>query len=251
MFQNTYRIADRTVLIRSLYSEVHELCSDYRTELPPSLAADITVTVTAEHIARERQYAEAERQLENRSAVRYADSYLETLAVYRQIADQMTAFDTLLFHGSAIAVDGVGYLFTAKSGTGKSTHTTLWRELFGERAVMINDDKPLLRVSSDGVTVFGTPWDGKHRRSTNGAFPLKAICILERAAENHIERINAKEAFSMLVQQTYRPKNPAKLAEILGLLDVMTDVVGLFRLGCNMEKEAAMVSYNGMKGYLK
>ena len=77
-------------------------------------------------------------------------------------------------------MDGQAVLFTAKSGTGKSTHTKLWRDLFGERAVMVNDDKPLLRILKDGVLVCGTPWDGKHRLSTNCALPLKAICILER-----------------------------------------------------------------------
>ena len=108
------------------------------------------------------------------------DEYLETLAVYRKIAEKMIDYDTILFHGSVIAVDGIGYLFTAKSGTGKSTHTRLWRELFGERAVMVNDDKPLIKVSENGIIVYGTPWDGKHRLSTNTFVPLKGICFMSK-----------------------------------------------------------------------
>ena len=63
---------------------------------------------------------------------KYSDIYLETMAVYRKIEDKLLDYDTILFHGSAVAVDGVGYLFTAKSGTGKSTHTRLWREMLSE-----------------------------------------------------------------------------------------------------------------------
>lgn len=77
---------------------------------------------------------------------------LEETAVYRKIADKMVDYDTFVFHGSVIAVEGQAYLFTAKSGTGKSTHTRLWREMLGDKAVMVNDDKPMLRVTESGVT---------------------------------------------------------------------------------------------------
>jgi len=245
---NTYRIADRTVLIHSLYEDVHNLCRDYQTTLPSDEVPDITVSVTQEHIGKERAFSVAEAEREGLPAADYSDSYLETLAVYRQIADRMTAFDTILFHGSAVAVDGVAYLFTAKSGTGKSTHTALWREAFGERAIMVNDDKPLLRVSEEGVTVFGTPWNGKHRLGTNAAFPLRAICILTRDETNHIEPVYKKEVFPALAQQLYRPRNPVGLMQAMCLFDAMLDRVGLYRLGCNMEKEAAEIAYDGMKG---
>lgn len=189
-----------------------------------------------------------EEQTEGRYSYRHSDAYLEELAVYRKIAEQMPAYDTFLMHGSCVAVDGEGYLFTAKSGTGKSTHTRLWRELFGERAVMINDDKPLIRVTETGATIYGTPWDGKHHLSTNCAVPLKAICILERAANNTIRRIPPAEAYPFLVQQIYRPQDPAAMLRTLQLIDRLSKTVDLWRLGCNMDPEAAQVSYNAMKG---
>lgn len=135
----------------------------------------------------EREKSALEDRKEGLPIRNFPDSYLETLAVYRKFAENLLAYDTVLFHGSVVAVDGIGYLFTAKSGTGKSTHTRLWREYFGERAVMVNDDKPLLQVTENGVIVYGTPWDGKHHLSNNISVPLKAICILTRAEENHIE----------------------------------------------------------------
>lgn len=245
---NTYQIAERTVRIQSLYPEVHDLCREYRCELEENAPVDISVAVTAEHIEKERRFSAAEAEREGQPPVDYPDSYLETLAVCRQIADRMTEFDTVLFHGSVVAVDGIAYLFTAKSGTGKSTHTALWRKVFGDRAVMVNDDKPLLRISEEGVTVFGSPWDGKHPLSTKGEFPLRAICILTRDETNHIAPISKKEVFPVLVQQLYRPRNPVGLMQSMCLFDAMLDRVGLYQLGCNMEEEAAAVAYNGMNG---
>ena len=208
------------------------MCQFYLTDS----SAQWTVQVSQQDIDLERSCADRPG---------YSDAYLETLAVYRKIAERMPAYDTFLFHGSAIAVDGAAYIFTAKSGTGKSTHARLWREMLGERAVMVNDDKPLIRVHPDGAaTVYGTPWDGKHHLSSNIAVPVRAICILERAQENRIREISKAEALPMLLQQTYRPADPAALAKTLTLIDRLK--VKLYRLGCNMEKEAAEVSYNAM-----
>ena len=151
-----------------------------------------------------------------------------------------------LFHGSVIAVDGEGYLFTAQSGTGKSTHTRLWREYFGERAVMVNDDKPLLHITDSGVTAYGTPWDGKHRLSTNTAVPLKGICILTRNAKNHIEPVEPHAVYPLIVQQTNRSLSADGMKQTLSLIDRMLNVVPVYRLGCNMDIEAAKVAYEGM-----
>lgn len=143
-------------------------------------------------------------------------------------------------------MDSKAYLFTAKSGTGKSTHTQLWKKWFGERAVFINDDKPLLKISAQGVTVYGTPWDGKHHRSTNTSCPLKAVCILTRNTENSIQRIDKKAALPMLCQQSYRPCSPIGTQKTLALVNRLGSSVPLYRLGCNMEPEAALVAYHEM-----
>lgn len=242
--KETYKIAGKIIEITSIYEEVHWLCKDYKSNEIP----DFSVKIEQSDIDWERMKSAAEDERENIPIRQFGDAYLETLAVYRKIAEQMIEYDTILFHGSVVAVDGEGYLFTAKSGTGKSTHTRLWRKLFGERAVMVNDDKPLLRVTEAGVTAFGTPWDGKHRLSSNIAVPLKGICILKRSAENHIRQIEKKEAFPMLVQQTYRPQDSLKLVKTMEFIDKMVSMCGLYVLGCNQDIEAAEVAYNGMKG---
>ncbi len=242
---NTYRIAELNIAVTSLYEDVHRLCADY---LAPAAAPDFTAATTAADIAFEREKSAREDALEGIPPRSYSDGYLETLAVYRKIAETAPDYDTVLFHGSCVAVDGVGYLFTAKSGTGKSTHTRLWRELLGPRAVMVNDDKPLICVRDGFAVVFGTPWDGKHRLSTNTAVPLKALCILERAEENTIRRITAGEAYPMLLQQAYRPMDRMALNKTLTLIDRLAASVRLWRLGCNTEPEAAQVAFDAMKG---
>lgn len=238
-----YQIADTMVEIRSIHDAVHMLCEDYRAEGTPELV----IEVDQKDIDFEREKSAQEDAFEGLPVRIFTDDYLETLAVYRKLALALLDRNILLFHGSVVAVDGEGYLFTAKSGTGKSTHTRLWREKFGNRLIMVNDDKPLIRMQNGKAIVYGTPWDGKHRLSTNTAVPLKALCILERSAENRIQPITLHEALPMLFQQAYRPRSEAAMRKTILLIQQLGTAVSLYRLGCNMEPEAADVAYEGMR----
>jgi hypothetical protein len=239
----TVRLADRIIDIDTLYPNTGALCRDYISEG----CADFSVSTAQADIDFERYNSEREAAAEGHEVYHGTDGYLETLAVYRKIAEQMVRYNTFLFHGSAVAVDGAAYLFTAKSGTGKSTHTRLWRELLGQRAVMVKDDKPLIRVADGEAMIYGTPWDGKHRLSSNTAVPLKAICVLERSPDNHIEPITGSQALPLLLQQVYRPMNAETMVKTLHLIDRLTECVSFWRLGCNMKIEAAQVAWNAMR----
>lgn len=239
-----YRFADVDIRISSVHEKVHRLCEDYRTD---GGTYDFAVETTPEDIEYERERSARTDELEGIPVRSFSDGYLEELAVYRKMAEILPDYDTLLMHGSAVAVDGAAYLFIAKSGTGKSTHTRLWRELLKEKAVMINDDKPLVRVTEGGAVIYGTPWDGKHRLSTNTACPLAAVCILERAKDNHIRQIDRSEALPMLLQQTYRPEGIPALTRVLELTEKLAASVRLYRLGCNMDISAAKLSYEAMR----
>ena len=262
----TIRLAGQYFTICPVCDYIREYCKDYivadvtgqsgiadgDTEYTSSGVGDITtesvtrIRITQSDIDFEREKSAREDIKEGIPIRHFSDAYLETLAVYRKIADRLLSCNTLLFHGSVIAVDGESYLFTAKSGTGKSTHTRLWREYFGERAVMVNDDKPLLRITDSGVTAYGTPWDGKHRLSTNTAVPLQGICILTRNAKNHIEPVETHAVYPLIVQQTNRSLSADGMKQTLSLIDRMLNVVPVYRLGCNMDIEAAKVAYEGM-----
>ena len=240
----TYRIADIVIRVESLYTSVQELCQSYRCDEEPELV----VRTSQADIDFERARSDAADAAAGRAVRAYTDGYLETLAVYRQVAEAIPARDMVLVHGSCVAVDGAAYLFCAPSGTGKSTHVRLWRELLGERAIMVNDDKPIVRLTQDQVIVYGTPWDGKHRLSSNIAVPLRAICLLGRDETNHIEQTSAKDAYSALLRQVYRPLDTAALIHTLALVDSLAERVGLWRMGCNIDIEAAKVSFAAMSG---
>ena len=111
-----------------------------------------------------------------------------------------------IFHSSAMMVDGNAYLFTAPSGTGKSSHAKLWRELLGDRAVMINDDKPIVRFVDGEFFVYGTPWNGKHKLGENCKAKIKAICALSQEKENLIRKATVPEMLPVILNQTIRPK---------------------------------------------
>lgn len=247
MYIGKYRIAGVVAQIESIYEEVHTMCSDYRC--PDDTAAQLSIHITQRDIDAEQVKSDQEAAIEGKEPVSYGPAYLETLAVYRKLAKEMLLeHEILLFHGSAIAVDDRAVLFTAKSGTGKSTHTRLWREMLGDCCYMVNDDKPLLRVGQTMTEVCGTPWNGKHHLGKNCIVPLQAICILEQGEENEITRLAPKDALPMLMQQSYRPDNPKTMLQLLKVIDKMAKSVAFYRLKCNMDPEAAKLSYETMLG---
>ncbi|MBQ8427284.1 MAG: hypothetical protein IJX16_05955 [Clostridia bacterium] len=143
-------------------------------------------------------------------------------------------------------VDGNAYLFTAPSGTGKSTHTRLWRELLGDKAVMINDDKPIIRYVDGEFYVYGTPWNGKHRLDTNTRAKVKAICQIYQAKENEIKKISPPEMLLTVLNQTIRPNDAETYDKLLDLIDKLLRKVELYKLGCNISIDAAKLAYETM-----
>lgn len=238
-------LANRVFLIHNMYSYIEDYCNDY---LYDGEGFNCSITIRMSDILYEKEKSRREDIKEGISIREFSDAYLETLAVYRKICRCLLDEDILLFHGSVVSVDGICYLFTAKSGTGKSTHTKYWREYFKDRAIMINDDKPLLEIKEDRVNVYGTPWDGKHRLSTNMCVPLKAICILNRGQDNRICRIDGMDAYSMLIQQANRPVGDAiAMSKTLELIDRLCSCVEFYSMHCTMDIDAARVAYEGMK----
>ena len=155
-------------------------------------------------------------------------------------------FKGMLLHSSAVVYEGQGYLFSAPSGTGKSTHTQLWLKQF-EGAYILNDDKPAIMVTDKGIYVYGTPFSGKTDWNVNTGVPLKGICALERGEKNEIFRMDPDEALFRILNQTVRPAEEEHMDKMLEVLDKVITEVPVYKLFCNMDPEAALVSYNGMK----
>ncbi len=159
---------------------------------------------------------------------------------------EMLKHEGFFLHSSAVSMDNKAYLFSAPCGTGKSTHANLWLKCFKERAKIINDDKPAIRCIDNKFYVYGTPFSGKTDLNLNIKVPLAAICILERSETNRIEKIDAIKATYHILNQTLRPKEEKDMDILLKLIDKMLKVIPVYKLGCNMESEAAIISYSAM-----
>jgi len=235
-------IAGHTAQIRSLFESTRDYLKPYFSEKEP----EFTVEVTREDLAFEQEELLKEASQEGFRKRIFTDMFLERAAIQRKFAEFLFDRDVLLFHGSTIAVDGKAYLFTAKSGTGKSTHTRLWCQLFGPRAVMVNDDKPFLTVSDDGIWASGSPWSGKHGLDANLTVPLGGICVLERGKENRIRRADREELIGRLRHETYCPLDPGKEEKFLTLVDALAEKTPLWHMECNKNAQAAQVAFEAM-----
>ena len=193
---------------------------------------------------------EFDRMAENDglAARTYSDSFLENNAIHALLAEKLVEYNVLLIHGSALCMDGEAYIFIARSGTGKSTHAGLWREVFGDRVRMINDDKPMLRIERDSVTVYGTPWDGKHHLSRNMSAPLKAIIVLGRSEINQIDKMSKADAFPELMKHALVSKDACTMTRIIDLEKQLLDLADFYILKCNMKTEAAETVWKAMNG---
>lgn len=157
----------------------------------------------------------------------------------------------VMLHSSCISYDGQAVLFSANSGTGKSTHTSLWKKVFKDKVEYINDDKPILWFEDGKAYACGTPWSGKTDLNTNVKCPIAGIVFLERGEKNEIEEVSVKEILMTLFSNIIIPVEAKELAR--QVLDVYTKIVThtkIYRLKCNMDDEAALVSKNKILGGL-
>ena len=208
-------------------------------------AADFSVVISNEDLERERQFRDAEALEEGMKLRKVTEPFLERLAIQRKFAEVLMNRGILMVHGSAVAVDGVGYIFTAACGTGKSTHTRLWREVFGDRAVMINDDKSFIRLDGAAVMVCGAPWSGKHGLESNVEVPLGGVCLLERGKENQI-RVILPEEIPELIKNLRWFMESERVAKFDGLAAELCRRVPLWHMKCNMDPDAARMSHAAM-----
>lgn len=240
----TMEVADTVIHVQPLFESTKEYCRQYLTDKAPVFS----VEVTREDLAFQQQLLEQEAIEEGLKIRKFTDPFLERATIQRKAADYLLSRNTLMLHGSTIAVDGGAYLFTAPCGTGKSTHTRLWRGLFGERAVMVNDDKPFLQLTENGVLAYGSPWSGKHGLATNICVPLKGICSLHRGGENVIHRVGAEAVTALLRHQAHQPESAVLREKTCDLVEALARMVPLWELHCNREPEAAEVAYRAMSG---
>lgn len=235
----TIRVAGVTARVEALFESTPIYLGKYTS----TGDADFSVTVTRENLQFEADALYQEALEEGFRVRQFTEPFLERAAIQRAFAEFLFDRNILLTHGSTVAVDGRAYLFTARSGTGKSTHTRLWMAAFGSRAAMVNDDKPFLALHSHGVTAFGSPWSGKHGLDSNISAPLQGICLLERGAENRIRPAKPEELLPMLRKESYCPLDPGKYSCFLELTEQLSQSVPLWHMHCTKDITAAQMAY--------
>lgn len=223
-----YKIADIQVDMevtgRTLHQAVPYLC-------PSDLPADMTIALHPDQIL------EKNPKFLNEDIAEY-------MATGFYFARNILNFAGYYLHASAVILDGKAYLFTAPSGTGKSTHTEKWMRLFGARC--LNDDKPVLRLMNGTWMAYGTPWSGKHDLSSNESAPVGGIACLRRGDRNEISRMAPAAALPLLMGQTVHRLYREQVDKQLDLLDKLLRDIPVWDLSCRNDDEAAHVARAAM-----
>ena len=181
----------------------------------------------------------------NSTLVNRTDEDIEYIYSSAEFCREIIRHGRFFLHASAVVYKDEAYLFSAPSGVGKSTHTSLWLKEFSG-SYILNDDKPVILPKKDSVSVFGTPFSGKSDLNVNTSAELAGICFIEQSPDNSIERIDPDSALPLMISQTIRPSNPERMIMLCDFLDELLREVPVYRLKCNVSTEAAELSYNTM-----
>ncbi len=152
-------------------------------------------------------------------------------------------------HSSVIEWGDGAALFLGESGTGKSTHTRLWREhIAGVR--LLNDDSPILRVKEGEVRVYGSPWSGKTSCYRDIWRPVRGFVRLSQAPHNLLRRLPVIAAIGALL-----PSCPPSFAFDEGLQDAICDTLSdciaripVYHLECLPDAAAAELAHKTLTG---
>lgn len=225
------RIANLNIKINNIYEYVKEYCKDFIIGDDEECAVEVFSTM---------EKLEYEKQVTPES---FPNEVYELTSIYREICDKVLKYDTIFIHASSIAYKNDALLFLALSGTGKSTHARMWKEVYGDKISYVNDDKPLLRKIDGKWMVCGTPWNGKHRRGENKMLPLKAICLIKRNETNFTKEITSMEILGKLFNQILIPKEKNALNKTLDLVSDLLSNSKLYEINCTPTHEAAIKAY--------
>ena len=195
--------------------------------------------------ANPREWQAILRQKEKEAETARMQEYAEYICCSADFCRKLPEHGRFYLHASAVVLDGRGYLFSAPSGTGKSTHTSLWlREFPG--SFILNDDKPVIWPQKDGITVWGSPFSGKTNLQVNQGVPLQGICFLKRGKQDTIRRLCEEEALAALLDNTYRPPGTEPMNRLLDMLEMVIRRTGMFELECTPNTGAARLSREEM-----
>ena len=235
---NRYRlqIGQRIIEIRSPWPiyKANSIYADFLTNKPYDFYINIDINDVESYV----EYFQRDTRLPSA----YVNIF--SAAVLKKVAEGLINYDTFLMHGASVSFERKGFLFTAPSGTGKTTHVKKWVDE-KEGTEIINGDKNFISLEGNHPLVTASPWAGKENYYTNTTVPLTAIIMMERAENNSIEEVSFEEAFLFIFQQIYRPDSPILLHKTLALIRSLCSVVKFYRFCFNNYSEDCVdISFN-------
>lgn len=237
MDSKIFSFADKTFKITPTFEAFFKFAKNYIVDVD---SYDYEISTSLEEIKK--------WDLEHKDENEYPLAYIETLVIHSKIADILADESSFIFHGSCIYVDDLdnAYIFTAPSGTGKSTHTELLRKYYPNKINYVNGDKPFIRYINNEYIVYGSPWDGKERNSNNVKAKLKGIFIVNRSKENKVNKLEAKQAINHLIKQIHIPSKEDAVIKGIDFITKLCKDLPIYLLDCDISKTAASTSYEIM-----
>ena len=230
------RLANINIYIHSVYDLFNDNIKEYT--VPDMKVPDIEIISNKSLID-----AEYERLQISNNDIESLES-VEMILIQRLIAEMLPNYNAFLLHGAAIAVNNETYIFSARSGTGKTTHIQHWLEKI-DNACVVNGDKPYILINEKGAFACGTPWCGKEKMGTNTIQPIRSIVFMERSIENRMEKVDFKTALPRLLEQTYHPVDAVQMKKMLKLLLKLKNLVTFYIFYFdNFKEDVFQVSYN-------
>lgn len=228
------RLSGLNINVKYRYDYLSQFCKDYI--IKDVKQTDIFAETTEDKIAAEQQ-----------NGANAPVHSCESLCIYREIAEQLPHFSRFVFHGAAISYKDKAYVFTAPSGTGKTTHISLWKKYIGDSVGIVNGDKPIFYIG-DNTTVYGTPWAGKENLQRNTSALLGGICIIKRGLKNKITKLEPFMVLPHIMNQVYMPQNRAAMDATIKLIDRLITTVPVYLLECDISEEAVKTSFMALTG---
>ena len=223
-------IANTVFEINAFNESTKRYCRDFLS----NKESDFVIDMSIEDLENEKHISEDGKVYANE----------EISALYRKIANIFIEKGIIVAHGSSFKINNCGFLVTARSGVGKSTHVGLLKEYLKDELVYINDDKPLIEVNDDNCLLYSSPWNGKERRGNNTSASLKAIIFLNRGTTNTYRKIeNNSEIYFRLMTQVYLPLDKSKREKALTLIDVLLKRLNFYEINVNKELDSASMTY--------
>lgn len=225
MYSFTIRVAGFVIGVSTIHVRPYADCRAFLTD-----SADVDISITSsQHDIDSARLAYHDSGMDR---VPW-DGVLEVAVVFKKLADAFVERNILVLHGSVVAINNEAYLFSAPSGTGKTTHVKQWLKRCPD-AFVVNGDKPFIKFTDEGLPIVcGSPWAGKEGMYANTMVPLKAIVVMHRSDENHMRQISFSEAFPSLLEQVYRPEDESKMRKTIHLLLQLSSFVAFWRFDFN------------------